>query len=159
MVLNFTPVEGKGLSAVLPTDSSPELLDLLTRMLAYEPHSRISAGEALRHPFFQEVVENEMELEKSTLYRLIDGRQMTSFSKMNSNRLKTNSTKDDHKTRKTAKDDHKLYLPTINNNTRDRSHDGKLGPAATHKKSVLLYSKKMSKSNSLLLYRISRAEC
>lgn len=29
------------------------LLDLLTKMLVYEPSQRISARDALRHPFFQ----------------------------------------------------------------------------------------------------------
>lgn len=47
----------------LPADTSPELLDLLHRMLEYEPHSRISAGEALRHSYFLEVVEREMQIE------------------------------------------------------------------------------------------------
>lgn len=68
MEFNFEEKKGAGLRAMLPEDrSSEDLLDLLARMLAYEPHTRISAGEALRHPFFLEVVEKEMELEKSTL--------------------------------------------------------------------------------------------
>lgn len=29
------------------------LLDLLTKMLVYEPSQRITARDALRHPFFQ----------------------------------------------------------------------------------------------------------
>jgi serine/threonine protein kinase len=67
MDFNFEEKQGVGLRSRLPADTAPELIDLLHRMLSYEPHSRISAGEALRHPFFQEVVENELELEKSAL--------------------------------------------------------------------------------------------
>jgi serine/threonine protein kinase len=68
MEFNFEPKQGVGLKSRIPPEYiSPELLDLLDRMLAYEPHARISAGEALRHPFFQEVIENEMELEKSAM--------------------------------------------------------------------------------------------
>lgn len=32
----------------------PLAVDLLSRMLAVSPHDRISAAEALRHPFFLE---------------------------------------------------------------------------------------------------------
>ena len=68
MEFNFEEKKGIGLRSLLPEDRfADDLLDLLARMLAYEPHTRISAGEALRHPFFLEVVEKEMELEKSTL--------------------------------------------------------------------------------------------
>lgn len=67
MVFDFEQKEGCGLASRLPPDVDPNFLDLLTRMLAYEPSARISSGEALRHPFFQEVIENEMELEKSSL--------------------------------------------------------------------------------------------
>ena len=87
MELNFEPKEGDGLESRLPPDSSPDLIDLLHRMLTYTPESRISAGEALRHPFFSEVIENEMELEKSQLYALFTCRHMTSLSSMHTNRL------------------------------------------------------------------------
>jgi serine/threonine protein kinase len=67
MEFNFEERQGEGLRSRLPPDASADLIDLLHRMLSYEPHARISAGEALRHPFFQEVVENELEMEKSAL--------------------------------------------------------------------------------------------
>lgn len=67
MELNFEPVEGVGLESKLPSTTS-SCLDLLHRMLEYEPQARISAGEALRHEFFEEVREREMQEEaKRTL--------------------------------------------------------------------------------------------
>ncbi len=46
-------VRGRGLAAVVP-GLSPAGLDLLSRMLQYAPERRISAAEALEHPYFSE---------------------------------------------------------------------------------------------------------
>merc|ERR1712032_586858 len=67
MELDFEEQEGCGIQARLP-DASPECLDLLQRMLEYEPQARITAGEALRHPFFDEV--REVEARKQELSKI-----------------------------------------------------------------------------------------
>ncbi len=46
------PVEGRGLAQTLAKDTPPAFLDLLQRMLLLNPRERISAAEALAHPFF-----------------------------------------------------------------------------------------------------------
>ena len=49
------PVEG-GLAALMPS-MTPVMLDLASRLLQYDPNKRISAKEALSHPFFKEIVD------------------------------------------------------------------------------------------------------
>jgi dual-specificity kinase len=41
------------------TPHNAYLLDLLKKMLVYEPSQRISAREALRHPFFHVLLEED----------------------------------------------------------------------------------------------------
>ena len=46
-------MEGKGLVGCVPKlKDDPHGLDLLERMLQFEPNRRISAKEALQHPYF-----------------------------------------------------------------------------------------------------------
>ena len=58
--LKKTP--GKTLESIYP-DSDPAALDLLKRMLLFNPAKRITAKVALEHPFFQGVRNEEMEME------------------------------------------------------------------------------------------------
>jgi cyclin-dependent kinase len=51
----YPPVEG-GLAALMPS-MTPVMLDLASRLLQYDPNKRISAKEALSHPFFKEIVD------------------------------------------------------------------------------------------------------
>jgi len=49
----YAPMEGKGLVHFVPKlANDPHGLDLLERMLQFEPSRRISAKEALQHPYF-----------------------------------------------------------------------------------------------------------
>jgi cyclin-dependent kinase len=55
---NFTmypPVDG-GLASLVPS-MTPVMLDLVNRLLQYDPNKRISAKDALNHPFFEDLVE------------------------------------------------------------------------------------------------------
>lgn len=41
------------LAALLPPDTPPEALDLLRRLLVFTPDKRLSAAQALQHPYVQ----------------------------------------------------------------------------------------------------------
>ncbi len=51
----------KGLHTVLPRLSKdPVAMDLLQKMLQYDPSERISARDAMRHPYFRELDANNV---------------------------------------------------------------------------------------------------
>lgn len=50
----FPPQKGCGIQSKLP-HASPEAVDIIVKLLAYDPEDRISARQALRHPWFQEL--------------------------------------------------------------------------------------------------------
>jgi len=54
---NFPKWKKQELSKVLPM-ADDQALDLLSKMLIYEPHQRISAKEAIKHPYFADMVVN-----------------------------------------------------------------------------------------------------
>ena len=51
MEFDFKENKGIGLDSLMQ-DATPDTIDIVKKLLAYEPHKRISAGEALRHEFF-----------------------------------------------------------------------------------------------------------
>jgi serine/threonine protein kinase len=52
---NFPPTKGKGLTATIPGHVPVQMVDLLCKMLHYHPRKRISAREALMHPYFADL--------------------------------------------------------------------------------------------------------
>lgn len=56
--VDFPKQEGTGIRKLLP-GVSEEGIDLIERLLAYDPDERLTAREALRHPFFREIREKE----------------------------------------------------------------------------------------------------
>lgn len=52
MQFNFAPQKGVGLEGLVP-EASSQFVDLVYRLLAYDPDQRISAEEALKHPCFR----------------------------------------------------------------------------------------------------------
>jgi renal tumor antigen len=49
---DFPPCEGSGLAKML-THVAPDCADLISKLLAYNPDERLSARQALRHPYFR----------------------------------------------------------------------------------------------------------
>jgi len=58
MEFNFPDVQGTGLSKLIP-HASAEVLDLITKMLIYNPDNRITASQAVKHPWFAEIREQD----------------------------------------------------------------------------------------------------
>lgn len=56
--LNFPPQEGTGVARLLP-HVPPECVDLIQKLLVYNPDDRMSARQAIRHPYFREFREAE----------------------------------------------------------------------------------------------------
>lgn len=54
MEFNFPVKKGSGLEKLLPSVTK-DYLDLLHKLLIYDPNDRISADEALKHPFFSDL--------------------------------------------------------------------------------------------------------
>lgn len=55
---NFPARVGTGIAKLVP-HASAEAVDLMERLLAYDPEQRITARQALRHPYFKELREAE----------------------------------------------------------------------------------------------------
>jgi len=58
MNFNFPPKVGSGIAKLIP-HFSREGIDLIERTLAYNPDDRLSAQQALRHPYFRELRERD----------------------------------------------------------------------------------------------------
>lgn len=63
MNFNFPYKSGLGISKFLQHISS-ECQDLIQKLLTYNPEERFSAKQALNHPYFRDLVEQELKLSK-----------------------------------------------------------------------------------------------
>eukprot|EP00798_Chlamydomonas_sp_ICE-L_P012593 gene12593-15818_t len=55
---NFPPQEGTGIPKLIP-HASEDCIELIVKLLAYNPDDRLSARQALRHPYFKELRDAE----------------------------------------------------------------------------------------------------
>lgn len=55
MDFDFPPKEGTGLSKLIP--QYPDAIDIISKLLIYNHNHRLSAGQALKHPYFKELRE------------------------------------------------------------------------------------------------------
>ena len=62
MDLNFPPKQGTGIAKLIP-HASPECIDLIQRLLEYDPDARLSARAALKHPYFRELREQDKRMQ------------------------------------------------------------------------------------------------
>lgn len=56
--LDFPPQKGIGIPQLIP-HASPDTIDLIVKLLKYDASERISAREAMRHPYFRDIRETE----------------------------------------------------------------------------------------------------
>lgn len=56
MEFNFPKKEGTGIAKLIP-HVSPDITEVIVKMLAYNGDHRMSAGQALKHPCFKELRE------------------------------------------------------------------------------------------------------
>lgn len=56
MEFNFTKKEGTGIGKLIP-NVSQDCREIITKMLIYNADHRMSAGQALKHPYFKELRE------------------------------------------------------------------------------------------------------
>lgn len=62
MDFNFTYKKGIGISKYL-SHVSPECIDIIQKMLTYVPDERISSKQALNHPYFKDLVEQDTKVQ------------------------------------------------------------------------------------------------
>ena len=62
--LNFPAKEGTGIAKLLP-HASQDCIDLICKLLEYNPELRITARQALRHPYFKELRDAEKKQRKA----------------------------------------------------------------------------------------------
>lgn len=63
MEFNFPKVEGSGIIKLIP-HASPDVQDLIVKLLVYNPDNRITASQALKHNWFKELREQEYMLKQ-----------------------------------------------------------------------------------------------
>lgn len=59
MELNFPFKMGHGIEKLLPSHVSKECINLMNLLLTYDPEKRITAAQALQHPYFKDYWEFE----------------------------------------------------------------------------------------------------
>lgn len=69
----FPQKTGTGLVKLIP-HASPEALELMQKLLAYNPEERMSAKQALRHPYFKEIRELDRRLRAKAKQQETSGR-------------------------------------------------------------------------------------
>jgi len=62
---DFPPQKAIGVPQLIP-HASPDAIDLMVKMLKYDAAERITSREAMRHPYFKEVRDNEMKQQNDT---------------------------------------------------------------------------------------------
>ncbi|XP_052275642.1 MAPK/MAK/MRK overlapping kinase-like isoform X5 [Dreissena polymorpha] len=58
MNFNFPPKKGSGIERLLP-HASTDAIDLIYKLCTYDPDDRMTAKQALRHPYFKELRDND----------------------------------------------------------------------------------------------------
>lgn len=66
MEFDFPEQQGTGVEKLIP-NASPDVLEVITKMIAYDQANRMSAGQALKHPYFRDLREADKSLAEQSL--------------------------------------------------------------------------------------------
>jgi renal tumor antigen len=70
MEFNFPKKMGTGIKNLIP-HATPDCVDLIEQLLKYDPDERITASDALKHPYFRDLWEMDVQKELSTSLQLL----------------------------------------------------------------------------------------
>jgi renal tumor antigen len=54
MEFDFQPQQGSGLEKLMPANISPDVTEIISKLLTYDYTHRMSASQALKHPYFKD---------------------------------------------------------------------------------------------------------
>jgi serine/threonine protein kinase len=85
MDFNFHKTKGIGLERKIDRVVSKDCIDLMKKMLAYNPSERITAKQAIKHPYFKELRDNERRLrhKQRSVAKMIESQSTASNSSHN----------------------------------------------------------------------------
>lgn len=133
MEFDFPEKKGTGIARLLK-HISKQCVDLLEKLLIYDPDDRITASQALKHPYFKDLRENEVRYAFSTTQPLMYPQQ--------------HSDKDDRSTKLVSKPKKPKKLNKLSNDLEELPPIKRKDPAkkiANYGKTTLFYPKKKSK--------------
>lgn len=113
---DFPPQKGIGIPQLIP-QASPDSVDLIVKLLKYDATERITAREAMRHPYFKDVREAEAKLLSESKQSTTNSNVSTNNNSMNmSDVIKVNAYSDTKISQNTGKP-----LPSIGGSNIDAS--------------------------------------
>lgn len=66
MEFNFDPKPATGITKLIP-NASPEVQEIITKLLVYDQAGRMSASQALKHPYFKDLRETDKFLHENSI--------------------------------------------------------------------------------------------
>ncbi len=67
MEFDFKEQVGTGIEKLIPANVSPDVQEIIVKLLAYDQTNRMSAGQALKHPYFRELREADKSLHELSI--------------------------------------------------------------------------------------------
>lgn len=68
MEFDFKHEEGTGIEKLIPNNVSPDVTEIIVKLLAYDQAQRMSASQALKHPYFRELREADRSLHENSIH-------------------------------------------------------------------------------------------
>jgi len=131
---NFPQQEGSGIKRLLP-HADADCVDLICLMLTYNPEKRITAKQALKHPYFREIREAQHRERIRTASPTQAHRKDAEREREDGGKEKRREKRERDKKKEARKEDKKF--PSINKKVADPAHQGaESGPQADNTSST-----------------------